>query len=150
MVARLVAQKLSVALGQSVLVENRAGESGGIAAQSVARSPPGRAHDPGGTECGEIAINPHWVKNIPYNPEKDLLPIALGVIVPLGLVVPAKAPYADPKELVDAARSSQAGSLVRVGRHRVHQAISPASSSSWRTRKGNFCHMCRTRVRDRP
>ena len=60
-------------------------------------------------QSAEIAINPHWVKNIPYNPEKDLQPIALGVIVPLGLVVPAKAPYASLKELVDAARSSRQG-----------------------------------------
>ena len=107
-VARLVAQKLSVALGQSVVVENRAGASGGIAAQSVARATPD-GHTILVGQSAEIAINPHWVKNIPYNPEKDLQPIALGVIVPLGLVVPAKAPYASLKELVDAARSSRQG-----------------------------------------
>ena len=107
-VARLVAQKLSVALGQSVVVENRAGASGGIAAQSVARATPD-GHTILVGQSAEIAINPHWVKNIPYNPEKDLQPIALGVIVPLGRVVPAKAPYASLKELVDAARSSRQG-----------------------------------------
>jgi tripartite-type tricarboxylate transporter receptor subunit TctC len=107
-VARLVAQKLSGALGQSVVVENRAGASGGIAAQGVARAQPD-GHTILVGQSAEIAINPHWVKGIAYNPEKDLQPIALGVIVPLGLVVPAKAPYSTLPDLLAASRSSKDG-----------------------------------------
>ena len=44
-------------------------------------------------QTGEISINQHWLKDIGYDPDKDLQPIALAAVVPLALVVPAKAPY---------------------------------------------------------
>src|SRR5919197_233443 len=73
-VARAVADRLASALGQSVVVENRAGATGAIGTQSVATS----AAD-GYTllvgQTGEIAINPHWAKGVGYDPDKDLLPV---------------------------------------------------------------------------
>ncbi|HZP78015.1 MAG TPA: tripartite tricarboxylate transporter substrate binding protein [Pseudolabrys sp.] len=96
-VARIIADKLSIALGQSVVVENRAGGSGAIGAQAVARAAPdGLMLFLGQT--GEMSINQHWLKGLAYDPDKDFEPIALGAIVPLGLVVPAKASYASMKE----------------------------------------------------
>ena len=83
-IARLVAQKLSEALGKSVVVENRAGASGGIAAGGVARAEPD-GHTILVGQSAEIAINPHLLKGLHYNPDKDLLPISLGAVVPLGL-----------------------------------------------------------------
>jgi tripartite-type tricarboxylate transporter receptor subunit TctC len=98
-VARVVADRLAGALGQSVVVENRAGATGAIGTQAVTGSAPD-GHTLLLGQTGEIAINPHWTKGIGYDPDKDLLPIALATIVPLALVVPGRAPYASVAEMV--------------------------------------------------
>jgi tripartite-type tricarboxylate transporter receptor subunit TctC len=98
-VARLIGDKLAVALGQSVVVENRPGASGAVGTQSVASSPAdGYTLLVGQT--GEIAINPHWGKGTGYDPEKDLQPIVLATVVPLALVVPGKASYSTVAEML--------------------------------------------------
>jgi tripartite-type tricarboxylate transporter receptor subunit TctC len=92
-VARILQDKLATALGQNVVVENRTGASGAIGARSVVTAPPdGRTLLVGQT--GEAAINQHFMKDPGYDPDKDLVPVALAGVVPLALVVPAKAPYA--------------------------------------------------------
>jgi tripartite-type tricarboxylate transporter receptor subunit TctC len=109
-VARLLSVRLAAVFGQSVVVENRAGASGAIAAQSVASAlPDGHTLLVGQTP--EIAINPHWLKGLNFDVEKDLQPIALTGVVPLVLVVPAKAPYATLSGMVAAARSAPNGLL---------------------------------------
>jgi tripartite-type tricarboxylate transporter receptor subunit TctC len=91
-VARSISDKLGTALGQSVVVENRAGASGAIGAHSVtSAAPDGYTLLVGQT--AEVAINQHWLKGLNYDPDKDLMPIALAAVVPLALVVPSKAPY---------------------------------------------------------
>jgi tripartite-type tricarboxylate transporter receptor subunit TctC len=101
-VARVIADKLAAVLGQSVVVENRPGASGALGTKSViAAAPDGHTLLLGQT--GEIAINQHWSKNLGYDPEKDLAPVALATIVPLALVVPGKARYATVAEMVKAA-----------------------------------------------
>ena len=107
-VARVLAPKLSESLGRSIIVENRAGASGSIAAQTVARAAPDGYTILVG-QSAEIAINQHWMKGISYDPERDLDPIAFGANVPLGLVVPAKAPYSTVPGLIAAARASKQG-----------------------------------------
>jgi len=104
-VARIVAPKLSIALGQSVIVENRAGASGAIGARSVAvANPDGLTLLIGQT--AEVAINQHWLKGLNYDPDKDLQPVALLAVVPLALVVPAKAPYSTMAEFLAALPTS--------------------------------------------
>jgi tripartite-type tricarboxylate transporter receptor subunit TctC len=98
-VARIVADRLSLALGQSVVVENRAGATGSIGTQSVAAAAPD-GHTLLVGQTGEIAINPHWSKGIGYDPDKDLLPVALATVVPLALVVPGKAAYGSVPEML--------------------------------------------------
>src|SRR5262245_37995520 len=101
-VARVVADKLGPALGQSVVVENRAGASGAIGTRSVvAAAPDGYTRLLGQT--GEIAITPHWSKAAGYDPERDLQPVALATIVPLALVAPGKASYSTVGEMLKAA-----------------------------------------------
>jgi len=91
-VARSISDRLGVALGQTVVVENRAGASGAIGAHSVTTAAPdGYTLLVGQT--GEVAVNQHWLKGLNYDPDKDLVPIALAAVVPLALVVPAKASY---------------------------------------------------------
>src|SRR5262245_2728634 len=102
-VARAVADRLAIALGQSVVVENRAGATGAIGTQSVAAAAPD-GHTLLVGQTGEIAINPHWSKNIGYDPDKDLVPVALATVVPLALVVPGKASHATVPEMLKVAR----------------------------------------------
>ena len=103
-VARSVADKLGTTLGQSVVVENRAGASGAIGAHSVATAAPdGYTLLVGQT--GEMAVNQHWLKGLNYDPDKDLVPIALAAVVPLALVVPAKAPYSTMPEFLSALKA---------------------------------------------
>jgi tripartite-type tricarboxylate transporter receptor subunit TctC len=105
-VIRIVAPKLSVALGQSVVVENRAGASGAIGARSVATATPDGLTLLVG-QTAEVAINQHWLKGINYDPDKDLQAVALLAIVPLALVVPAKAPYSTMAEFLTALKTSK-------------------------------------------
>lgn len=103
-VARSVSDKLGVALGQTIVVENRAGASGAIGAHSVtSAAPDGYTLLVGQT--GEIAVNQHWLKGLNYDPDKDLMPIALAAVVPLALVVPTKAPYSTLPEFLTALKA---------------------------------------------
>ena len=112
--ARLVAERLGPVLGQAVVVENRPGASGMIATQQVARS----AAD-GYTlllgQTGEIAINKSLVKNMPYDAARDLAPIALIGVVPLGLVVPEKSPYASFAALMEGMKAGKSASFASSG-----------------------------------
>src|SRR4051812_39111629 len=106
-IARLMAEKLTTALGQPVNVENRPGASGAAAAQSVARA----ARD-GYTllvgQPGEVSINPMLTK-VGYDPARDLQPVALAALSPLALVVQSTAPYATVGEMTAASLSSPRG-----------------------------------------
>jgi tripartite-type tricarboxylate transporter receptor subunit TctC len=103
-VARSISDRLGAVLGQAVVVENRAGASGSIGAHSVTTAAPdGYTLLVGQT--GEIAVNQHWLKGLNYNPDKDLMPIALAAVVPLALVVPAKAPYSTLPEFLTALKA---------------------------------------------
>ena len=101
-VARVIADKLAGALGQSVVVENRPGASGALGTKSVITSVPD-GHTLLMGQTGEIAINQHWSKNLGYDPETDLAPVALATIVPLALVVPGKARYSTVAEMLKVA-----------------------------------------------
>jgi tripartite-type tricarboxylate transporter receptor subunit TctC len=102
-IARLVGAKLSEKFGRTVVVENRGGASGLIAAQFVAKSAPdGYTILVGQTP--EIAINPSFL-NSGLDVARDLSPVALGGVVPLALVVPKSAPYATVAEMLKAAQT---------------------------------------------
>jgi tripartite-type tricarboxylate transporter receptor subunit TctC len=103
-VARLISDRLAAALGQNVVVENRAGASGSIGTQNVVSAAPD-GHTLLVGQPAEVAINQHWIKGLAYDPEKDLAPVALATIVPLALVVPRNAPYSTVAEMVKAASS---------------------------------------------
>ena len=103
-VARIIADKLGPALGQTVVVENRAGASGAIGATSVVNAAPD-GHTLLVGQTGEIAVNQYWIKGITYDPQ-DLQPVALATVVPLALTVPGKAPYATMAEFFKAMKES--------------------------------------------
>jgi len=102
-VARLVGQKLSERWGQPVVVQNKAGASGSIGAAYVARAKPdGLTIMMSAT--AEVVINQFLMQQMPYNPEKDLLPVTLAVRLPFILVANPKQPYNSMSELLAYAR----------------------------------------------
>jgi tripartite-type tricarboxylate transporter receptor subunit TctC len=103
-VARIIADKLGPALGQTVVVENRAGASGAIGATSVLNAAPD-GHTLLLGQTGEIVVNQFWMKGLTYDP-KDLMPVALATVVPLALTVPGKAPYTTMAEMLNAIQTS--------------------------------------------
>jgi tripartite-type tricarboxylate transporter receptor subunit TctC len=103
-VGRLIAERMAGVLGQSVVVENRAGASGAIGTRSVVTATPD-GHTLLVGQTGEIAITPNWGKGTGYHPDKDLAPVALATVVPLALVSPAKAGFKTVSDLVVAAQS---------------------------------------------
>ena len=103
-VARVIAEKLSAALGQSVVVENRAGASGAIGATSVVNAAPD-GHTLLVGQTGEIVVNQYWMKGLTYDP-KSLMPVALATVVPLALTVPGKTPYASMADMFKAMQTS--------------------------------------------
>ena len=101
-VGRMVADKLSSALGQSVVVENRAGATGSIGTRAVVTATPD-GHTLLVGQTGEIAITPNWGKGTGYHPDKDLAPVALATVVPLALVSPSSAGFKTVADLVKSA-----------------------------------------------
>jgi len=75
-VARLLADRVKGTLGQNLIIENRPGANGAIAADAVAKSPPD-GYTLFLTSVGAVAINPSVRKDLPYDPVKDFAPIAL-------------------------------------------------------------------------
>jgi tripartite-type tricarboxylate transporter receptor subunit TctC len=96
---RIVAEKLSVALGQPVVVENRPGAGGGVGAELTAKSAGDGYTIMGGT-ISTHAINASLYKSLGYDPVRDFVPITLIARVPNMLVVNPSLPAKDVKELV--------------------------------------------------
>jgi tripartite-type tricarboxylate transporter receptor subunit TctC len=83
--ARMVAERLSARLGQTVIVENKAGANGMIGAEQVARAAPD-GHTILFASPAEIVIAPSAYKSMRYDPMKDLAPVTLAGITPLVIV----------------------------------------------------------------
>jgi tripartite-type tricarboxylate transporter receptor subunit TctC len=108
--ARLLVDPFKDALGAPVIVENRTGAAGMIAANTVARAAPdGRTLLM--ATSGEIAISHHLYKEkMTYDPMKELAPIALVGIVPCVVVVADTTPVRTPQDLIGYAKAN-AGKL---------------------------------------
>ena len=103
MIARTVAQKLSPALGQQVIVDNRPGASGMIGAELAVKAPPD-----GYTLLTvpiTYAVTPSVFPKMPYDAEKDLAPVALVAAAPFILVVHPTLPVKTVKDLIALAKS---------------------------------------------
>jgi len=105
LIARGVGAKLSESVGQPVVVENRAGASGAIGSEAVARSAPdGYTILLGATTTHGInpAFNP---KSLPYDAVKDFTPISLVATIPHALVVNPRLPVDSVQDLVRLGRT---------------------------------------------
>ncbi len=103
--ARTLATKLTDALGQSVVVENRPGANGIVALELVAKAP-ADGYTLLMANLGPNAINPVVYKKLPYDAVKDFTPIMLTTLVPLVLVVNPELPVKDLPSLIAMARQS--------------------------------------------
>ena len=105
--ARLIAPKLAERLGQPVLVENKPGAGGTIAADFVAKSAPdGYTLYVGAT--GAMTISPAVFTKLPYDTLRDFAPVSMIADFPLLLTVNADAPVKTVKELVAYAKANPA------------------------------------------
>ncbi|HWI14758.1 MAG TPA: tripartite tricarboxylate transporter substrate binding protein [Burkholderiales bacterium] len=102
-VARLIATKMTEVIGQNIVVENRSGAAGSIAAAAVAKSPPD-----GYTvlvASSSYSINASVYSHLPFDPERDLRPVSLLAEAPFLLVVHPSVPVKSVKELIALAKA---------------------------------------------
>ena len=102
--SRAIAQKLTVALRQQVVVDNRGGAGGMLGVDLAAKSPPDGYTLVLGT-IGPIAINPSLLSKMPYDPLKDLAPVSQAAVAVNVLVVHPSLPVKSVKELIAIAKA---------------------------------------------
>jgi tripartite-type tricarboxylate transporter receptor subunit TctC len=107
--ARIVGAKLTEAWGQQVLVENKPGGNGFIAVTDAARSAPD-GYTLVMVTTGDVAINPALFKDIPYDVDRDLAPIASVSDAPMVLATNGASPYKTVADVLTAAKG-QPGQL---------------------------------------
>lgn len=103
-IARLVAQDVQAALGQTVIVENKAGANGNIATEDVARAAP----DGYTLIVNTLSHNVNAILGagkVKYDPMKDFAPVSLAVVLPQVLVVGPESKYATVADIVKAAKA---------------------------------------------
>ncbi len=93
-IARVVGQPLQEALGQPVVVENRAGSGGNLGGDAVAKSP-ADGYTLLMSSGGMVSVNPHIYARMSFDPAKDLLPVAAAARVLVFLVVRSESPVQD-------------------------------------------------------
>ena len=103
-VARIVAEKLGTALGQTVLVDNKAGAGGTIGVDAAVKARDGHTLLLGYN--GPLTVAPSLFPRLPYKPLQDLRPIILAVTQPNVLAVRSDLKVSTVRELVDLAKST--------------------------------------------
>ena len=103
--ARILAQKMSQNMGQSIVVENQAGAAGLIGAERVARAAPD-GYVIGGFNDSIMTMLPNLQPKMPWDILKDFEPVSLVATVEWGLVVNAEAPQRSAADLIASARSA--------------------------------------------
>ena len=120
---RIIAQEMSKALGQQVVVDNRTGAGGRIGSELIARAAPD-GYTIGYAHVGTLVINRHLFRKLSYDPAKDFAFIGTVGMVPNVIVVAASSPYKTLAELIQAAKkdpekltmaSADAGTSSHVG-----------------------------------
>jgi tripartite-type tricarboxylate transporter receptor subunit TctC len=86
---RIYAERLQGMLGQNFVVENRPGAGGNIGIDAVAKAPPD-GHTIGIAAIAHFSINPYLYARLPYDPERDLVPVGVAWELPNVAVVPTQ------------------------------------------------------------
>jgi tripartite-type tricarboxylate transporter receptor subunit TctC len=103
--ARVLGEKLTEALGQQVVVENRPGSNGNIASELTVRAAPD-GYSLLLCADSQITINPHLYSNMTFDPTKDLLPLATVAANQFILSVNPKLPVNNFREFIDYAKKA--------------------------------------------
>jgi tripartite-type tricarboxylate transporter receptor subunit TctC len=106
-VARLVADKLAVGLGQPLVVENRPGAAGNVGTELIARSAPD-GYTLGMVLGTTLTVNPNVYRKMPFDPDRDLRPISVLSTSGQMLVVHPSVPVDSVKEFVAFAKAASA------------------------------------------
>jgi tripartite-type tricarboxylate transporter receptor subunit TctC len=102
--ARPLAAQLSQQLGQQFIIDNRGGAGGTIGADNVAKSPPDGYHFLVGAVHHTIAVSVY--SKLPYDLERDFVPVTMVAMVPNVIVLHPKVPIGSVKELIDYAKAN--------------------------------------------
>jgi tripartite-type tricarboxylate transporter receptor subunit TctC len=102
--ARLLALHLQERVGQSVVVENRAGGNGGVAAAAIAAAP-ADGYTLLVVDTTLLSVSPLFISQLTYDPKKDFVPIAALARTPLFLAVNADTPIKTLREFIDYAKA---------------------------------------------
>ena len=102
--ARMLGARLGEALGQQIVIDNRAGAAGVLGADAAAKAAPDGYTLVVG-QASNLAINPHLMSKLPYDPVKDFAPITLIATSPSLLVVHPSLPVRSVKDLVALAKA---------------------------------------------
>jgi tripartite-type tricarboxylate transporter receptor subunit TctC len=103
-ICRILTNELSRILGQGIVVDNKPGASGNIGMQEIVKSKPD-GYTLGYANVGTLSINRSLFSKLPYDPEKDLTPVALLGYVQNALIVKKDLPVNSVKELIALAKS---------------------------------------------
>jgi tripartite-type tricarboxylate transporter receptor subunit TctC len=107
--ARLLAERMQAILGQPFIVENRPGAGGNIGADAIAKSAPD-GYTMGPVTVGGWSINQYLYGRLPYDPERDIVPISMHWELPNVFVVPAQhVPATTLAEFIAWARARRGG-----------------------------------------
>jgi len=107
-VARLTSPAVAGALGQQLIIDNRPGAAGSVAAELTAKAAPDGYTVLMGS-IGNLAVNPHLYKGLNYNPTRDLDPVTFAVSGSNVLVVHSSVPVGSVKEIIALARATPGG-----------------------------------------
>jgi tripartite-type tricarboxylate transporter receptor subunit TctC len=99
-VARFVGQRLQERIGQSIVVENRPGGNGSVAAATLAAAP-ADGYTLLVTDSAMLSVNPLFFKQLGYSPHNDFVPVALLARAPLFLAVNSDVPVATLREFIE-------------------------------------------------
>lgn len=98
-VARALATPMSTALGQPILVDNRAAAAGIVGMEAIAKAPTD-GYTVGTAGVSQLTMHPHIYPKLPYDPQRDLAPIGMMVSLPLALWVTPSVPAKNLQELI--------------------------------------------------
>ncbi|POR55226.1 Bug family tripartite tricarboxylate transporter substrate binding protein [Bosea psychrotolerans] len=103
--ARLIGPKLSAAIGQTVVIENKPGAAGNLGADAVAKAPPD-GHTLLLMDVGSLATAPSLFSDLTYDPNKDLAPVSMVMFGPYVLAVHESIPAKTAQELIAYAKAN--------------------------------------------
>jgi len=112
--SRLVADKLNISMGWTVVIDNKAGAGGNIGLDAVAKSAPD-GYTIGMGQAANLAINPSLYAKMPFDSLKDFTPIASVALQPVVLTVRADSPFKTLDDFIKAAKAKPGYGIAQAG-----------------------------------